>query len=332
MMPFVYKILRSKSKVNKFLALEYSTRILMSYENHPVLLRVLAHSVAIADMAGTLIRNVLKAGELGVVHKGKDDPQTEADRSAQRCIMASLLKSFPDLTVIGEEGQLNLNIPEEWIVTTGAQDVLERKCLPEHSSIQEKDIVVWVDPLDGTQEFTKGNLDNVTVLIGIAVDGKAIGGVIHQPFFENSKGRTIWGLRGIGFSGITLSNRLQNKLVITTSRSHTDSNVIAAINELQPDEVLHVGGAGFKVIQLLDGSANAYVFASPGCKKWDTCAPEAILEIAGGMLTDVFGNKYVYDKDVQYPNSKGVIATAPCLNHTDLINKMSQEIKSKLMN
>lgn len=37
------------------------------------------------------------------------------------------------------------------------------------------------------------------------------------------------------------------RLVITTSRSHTDSNVIAAINELQPDEILHVGGAGFKV-------------------------------------------------------------------------------------
>lgn len=35
------------------------------------------------------------------------DLQTEADRSAQRCIVASLMKQFPDVTVIGEEGPLN---------------------------------------------------------------------------------------------------------------------------------------------------------------------------------------------------------------------------------
>lgn len=30
--------------------------------------------------------------------------------------------------------------------------------------------------------------------------------------------------------------------------SHSDSNVQAAINALSPDEVLRVGGAGYKVI------------------------------------------------------------------------------------
>lgn len=36
--------------------------------------------------------------------KGVNDLQTEADRSAQRCIVSSLLKTFPTVTVIGEEG------------------------------------------------------------------------------------------------------------------------------------------------------------------------------------------------------------------------------------
>lgn len=40
---------------------------------------------------------------------------------------------------------------------------------------------------------------------------------------------------------------------------------------------------------LLEGKAHVYVFASPGCKKWDTCAPQAILEAAGGTLTDIKG-------------------------------------------
>ena len=34
---------------------------------------------------------------------------------------------------------------------------------------------------------------------------------------------------------------------------------------------------------------HAYVFASPGCKKWDTCAPEALLKAKGGTLTDMHG-------------------------------------------
>ena len=63
--------------------------------------------------------------------------------------------------------------------------------------------MVWVDPLDGTKEFTQGLLDHVTVLIGLSWQGKSIGGVIHQPYFNYQKegvelGRTLWGLVGLG--------------------------------------------------------------------------------------------------------------------------------------
>jgi len=52
-----------------------------------------------------------------------------------------------------------------------------------------------------------GLLDHVTVLIGIAINGEAVAGVIHQPYFNyESKepdielGRTIWGIVGLGQS------------------------------------------------------------------------------------------------------------------------------------
>ena len=32
----------------------------------------------------------------------------------------------------------------------------------------------------------------------------------------------------------------------------------------------------------MEGKASAYVFASLGTKKWDTCGPEAILHAVGG--------------------------------------------------
>lgn len=47
---------------------------------------------------------------------------------------------------------------------------------------------------------------------------------------------------------------------------------------------------------LLEGKAHAYVFASKGCKKWDTCAPEGVLRALGGVLTDIHGKEYDYSK------------------------------------
>lgn len=49
-----------------------------------------------------------------------------------------------------------------------------------------------------------GLLDHVTVLIGIALNGKAVAGVMHQPYYNYksgpsaSLGRTIWGVVGVG--------------------------------------------------------------------------------------------------------------------------------------
>ena len=62
-------------------------------------------------------------------------------------------------------------------------------------SFSTKDAVVWVDPLDGTSEFVKGNLSSVIVLIGLSLGGKSRAGVVHQTFYNDdpSKGRTYFG-------------------------------------------------------------------------------------------------------------------------------------------
>ena len=80
--------------------------------------------------------------------------------------------------------QNDYDVPSDWIITKVDDSVLDHKCPDEYLNIKDEDVVVWVDPLDGTSEFTQGLLDHVTILIGLSVKGKAIGGVIHQPYFN----------------------------------------------------------------------------------------------------------------------------------------------------
>lgn len=281
-----------------------------------VFLRLISASVAVANHAGNIIREIMKKGNLGIVDKGINDLQTEADRSAQRCIINSLLNQFPKITVIGEETLEKTENEDNLLINLNNCEAINVKCPDNLASVKEDDVVVWVDPLDGTAEYTQGLLDHVTVLIGIAVNGKAVGGIIHQPFYNYEKeddfsklGRTMWGIVGVGGYGIEHKQPPENKRIITTTRSHSNQLINSTIAALKPDEVLRVGGAGHKVLLLIEGKAHAYVFPSKGCKKWDTCAPEALLHAFGGKLTDIHGKPIQYHSTVEHVNSGGGLAT-----------------------
>ncbi|OWK08429.1 BPNT1, partial [Cervus elaphus hippelaphus] len=197
-----------------------------------VLMRLVASAYSIAQKAGTIVRRVIAEGDLGIIEKTcATDLQTKADRLVQASICSSLARKFPKLTIIGEE-----DLPPEEV----DQELIE-----------------------------DGLLDNVTVLIGIAYEGKAIAGVINQPYYN------------------------------------------------------------YQIIQLIEGKASAYVFASPGCKKWDTCAPEVILHAVGGKLTDIHGNALQYNKEVKHMNSAGVLATLR--NYDYYASRVPQSVKNALV-
>lgn len=298
--------------------------------------RLVSSSVTIANAAGTVICDVLNKGDLGIVQKEHmKDLQTKADREAQLCIVSSLSKYFPNITIIGEEdetvgsaGGKIVDISKETAVSVTVPD--------KYCNIKEEEVVVWVDPLDGTSEYTQGLVDHVTVLIGIAVNGKSIAGIIHQPYYnyknpEKKLGRTIWGIVGGVVGGMELKTPPTDRYIVTTTRSHASTTVNEAISSVSPDEVLRVGGCGHKIMLLLEGLAHSYVFASPGCKKWDTCAPQAILEAAGGCLTDIHGEILPYQASAPHRNSRGVLATAAGQDHRTLLTKIPQQVKDNLI-
>ncbi|XP_023202976.1 3'(2'),5'-bisphosphate nucleotidase 1 isoform X1 [Xiphophorus maculatus] len=329
--------------------------------NPAVVMRLVASAYSVAEKAGAIVRKVLHSGDLGIVEKtGANDLQTLADRLAQKSICASLSRRFPKVTIIGEEDLPCEEVQEDMIENGQAEEILQKSCPKEYEALKEEELVVWVDPLDGTKEYTEASsclhlqavdqkphkeldkthstairlLDNVTVLIGIAYGGRAIAGVINQPFYNYqlgsgaALGRTIWGVLGLGAFGFQLQEVPADKRIVTTTRSHSNKTVTDCVNAMEPHDVIRVGGAGNKIIQLIEGKASAYVFASPGCKKWDTCGPEAILHAVGGKLTDMFGNPYHYNADVKHMNSAGVLATLR--NHDYYVSRVPQSVLQAL--
>ena len=65
-------------------------------------------------------------------------------------------------------------------------------------------------------------MEHVTVLVGIAIGEKAVAGVIHQPYYKNSEnetlGRTIWGINGVGIGGFKPISPPNGKRILTTTR------------------------------------------------------------------------------------------------------------------
>lgn len=80
----------------------------------------------------------------------------------------------------------------------------------------------------------------------------------------------------------------------------------------------------------MEGKAHAYVFARDGCKRWDTCAPEAVLEAMGGRLTDMRGGQYSYEHNTNHENTGGVLATAKGEDHDWYIQNIPSNVREAL--
>ncbi|VDQ03388.1 unnamed protein product [Trichobilharzia regenti] len=211
----------------------------------PLVIRVLAASVCLAEKASSLIRTVYASKDLAIIDKGVNDFQSRADRDSQRCIVQSLNNTFPGLHIIGEEGELDYS--------ELSPEVLQHKCPPWLSTLSTDDLVVWVDPLDGTKEFTevlnaiKGLVEYVTVLIGIAAGGKPVGDT-KKPHYIT---RVVWGLSDVGVFGVKPSlpssqlpypidlnaPKLSLPHSIVVTRSHRSPTHDTVIKAFYPTEV-----------------------------------------------------------------------------------------------
>ena len=217
------------------------------------------------------------------------EPVTEADRSASRIIVDGLAIDFPHDAILSEE----------------EEDDAKTRLASQR---------VWIiDPIDGTAGFVKRDGD-FSVQIGLAENGVPVLGVVYMPFHRV----LTYATKGIGSFAVaaggvprrvtTSANARLAGLTLAMSRNHPSSRMGRIIKEFGFQNVERRGSVGLKVALIADRTCDIYIHPGPRTKLWDTCAPQIILEEAGGRFTDLFGQQITYDRrDLQ--NRNGIVAS-----------------------
>jgi myo-inositol-1(or 4)-monophosphatase len=229
--------------------------------------QALGVAIDAAHAAGRAIRSFY-GRDLRVDQKGESGPVTEADLAANACIQDLLMKAFPDDGWLSEE-------------TVDRADRLAKSR-------------VWIiDPLDGTWEFTTG-VPEFVVSIGLAVDGIAALGVLYNPITEE----TFSGIRGEGawLNRVPIHVSSTVDLASSTfcvSRTEAGKGLLKRFDQslqLQP-----MGSVAYKC-GLVAAGRYAGLFTHNPRNEWDICAGVAIIESAGGRVTDRQGQPYRFNQ------------------------------------
>lgn len=259
---------------------------------------------------------------------------TAADGRAQDAIVTSLRSMFPGLRLVGEEGE----VPALESATS-----LKEVPLLDHSfevphKLQESltlaDTCLWIDPLDGTKEFALGNLESVSVLIGVAVKDRPVAGIIHQPFVGEGDGVTTYGAVGVGVFGNgakVTGDPPPETVLVMSPKTAEDPRIRFAVERLVPRPSVTLANAcGNKLLHVLRGDASVFLIGA-GPSRWDTCAGEALLMAAGGVMTTLDGAPYQYVEGGTYANTEGAIAARSRELHALLLEafEAAEEPQSK---
>lgn len=191
-------------------------------------------------------------------------PVTLADKEAEKVIKNVIKDVFPDHSFLGEEEGVDNNLSEyRWII----------------------------DPIDGTKNFMR-KINIWGTLLALEKNGEIILGVANAPISKE----LIIAEKGKGAykndKKLKVSNieKLEDGFI-----SHGNLKFFDEINKIQnltklSNLVLSCRGSGNFWPSLLVAEGKIDCSISVNLKYWDMAATKLIIEEAGGIVTDIYGN------------------------------------------
>jgi myo-inositol-1(or 4)-monophosphatase len=201
---------------------------------------------------------------LGVENKAARgfDPVTAADRAAEVALRTMIRRSFPEHGIIGEE------FPNE---RTEAE-------------------YVWVlDPIDGTKSFIAG-MPAWGSLIALTRSGKAVYGMMHQPFIRerftgDGRSARYRGPAGDRSLHVRPCERVEDAVMFTTSPLLMQGSDRERFNDVEKVVKLsRYGGDCYAYCMLAAGQVDLVI--ETGLNAYDIVALIPIITGAGGFVTN----------------------------------------------
>ena len=226
-------------------------------------------AVMAARSAGDqLIRKLNNLDKLKVEKKGHNDFVSDADRAAEKAVINTVQRHYPDHAFLAEESGV-----------TGESDT------------------VWIiDPLDGTTNYLHG-FPIFCVSIAVQVKGKVEHAVVYDPLRQE----LFTASRGDGA-------QLDGRKIRVSGRDSLDKSLIGtgfpfrqAESELEPylamlgkiithtSGVRRPGAAALDLCYVAAGRLDA--FFETGLAPWDLAAGGLIIREAGGIVSGLDGSE-----------------------------------------
>mgnify|MGYP001156696213 FL=1 len=241
------------------------------------------NDINIKDVIINLIDTFLYAGkvslelrEKGLIKEIKSDntPVSNGDLEVNKIVTQKLLELTPNIPIVSEETSHNKsssNLKNFWLV----------------------------DPIDGTYDYIN-DLEEFTINAGLILNRKPVAGLINAP----AKNRMFY-TYGKN-DAYELTNGKEVKLDCSKKTKKEFVKVVSYSNKIKPEiEKIHnfLGvndfvrmKSSYKFCVIASGEYDGYV-AEPRACEWDIAAGHALLENAGGIITDFEGNEILYGKE-----------------------------------
>lgn len=211
--------------------------------------------------------------------KADDSPLTIADKEANKIIVRELAKLYPEIPIMSEEEK--------------EAPFSERKNWTKF----------WcVDPLDGTKEFIKKN-GQFTVNIALIDNKLPVLGVVYAPVLDTtyySDGEKSFMIKEGDKRQLRVNFKSTDRIAVR-SASHASDEEDTLLDSYGVTDAISVGSS-LKFCMVAEGKADIYYRHGP-TMEWDTAAGQAVLEGAGGSVSNLEKERFSYNKEILRNNS-----------------------------
>ena len=251
------------------------------------------------------LKNTDKKNEI-IKNTDLKDPVTVADLEVNNLILKRMQEKYH-------------NIGWKYLSEENTKIKLEQKCEIDAEWL-------WIlDPLDGTKDFIQGTGD-YAMHFALNHENKPVIGVVLIPEKDElwiSNGKNVWcEKRDHSKQSLNLSpNKDVSEMILVSSKNHNNPTLKSLIDRINFKKVTTMGSIGCKIASIIRGDCDIYICLSlPGQsspKDWDFAAPEAILNAAGGRITNLENQTLIYSQS-GYEQRGIILASNNRYNHKKL--------------